>query len=182
MTKKDLFDQWNTKTLGGSTKLSVDNFDLIQDPVHVEAANEPSLELVNLVGQATNTQSHSGPLGQTLIVETELTYTEVGAATGYKLHHRPAPGEIWQLIAVSALMSGGSSGMNLIIGPGVTNITTIESPYVLLAQESSSGQPIFDTLDGAVHFYDNTNAIIHGAYSLATGEEQKMFTLSVRVR
>jgi len=95
MTKKDLYDQWNTKTLGGSTKLSVDNFDLIQEPVHVEAPNESSLELVNLVGQATNTQSQSGPIPGTGAV-VSVTDT-VGTGSPVSILLAPGEGEAYEI-------------------------------------------------------------------------------------
>jgi len=104
MTKKELFDQWNTKTLGGTTKLTPENFDLIQDPVHVEAPNESSLELVNLVGQATNTQSQSGPISG------GGKYVEVAVSgTGHILIFQPDPGQVFVLMAGQIANTGSES-------------------------------------------------------------------------
>lgn len=151
MTKKDLYDQWNTQTLGGSTKLSVDNFDLIQDGVHVEAPNEPSLELVNLVGQATNTQSQSGPMPDTGRIE-EL----VSESSGIQTIFRPDAGEVYQLTGVSTGTSvnativlhlydgatrvelGQETGVNVVFNPFTMGVVYVDNNVYLAADYSSN--------------------------------------------
>jgi len=105
-----LFDQWNTKTLGGSNKLSKSDFDLIQDGVHVQEINKDALELVNLVGQATNTQSQSGPIGGTQHVYAH-SYTDGALAEIF------APGidEVYQLVAIQNTFRTGQSAIRFLI-------------------------------------------------------------------
>jgi len=91
-----LFDQWNTKTLGGTNKLSKSDFDLIQDGVHVQETNKDALELVNLVGQATNTQSQSGGIPGTAKL-IELDETSAGPFPFFI----PEEGECWQCIGAA---------------------------------------------------------------------------------
>jgi len=107
MTKKDLYDQWNTKTLGGSTKLSVENFDLIQDGVHVEAPNEDSLNLIQLIGEITNSRSSSGPIpGTTKIVSD----AQVGDATAAVVFRPDDDNSVWSLEGADVTHGGGGGG------------------------------------------------------------------------
>jgi hypothetical protein len=91
---RELFAQWNTKTLGGSTKLGVSDYELITDGVHVEVDNLAALEAKNTVGQATNLQSQSGPIPGTQTVITS-TVTDTGAVVLFT----PEIGEVWQYVA-----------------------------------------------------------------------------------
>ncbi len=96
---KRLLDQWNTFTAGGSTKLSPDQYHRIQDGVHISMENLDALELTNTVGQATNTQSQSGPIpGTGQVVETVDT---TGSGSPVSTLLTPKPGEAY-------LISGGT--------------------------------------------------------------------------
>jgi len=103
MTK--ILDQWNTKTTGGSNKLSVSDFELIQDPIHLEKKNYSALELVDLIGRITNNRSSSGPItGTTKIVASAYTGSAVYGYEAFK----PPVGEVWTLDAASVTHSGGA--------------------------------------------------------------------------
>lgn len=183
--ESELYDPLNTKTIGGELRLDVDTYENIQDNIHIEGVNRKLLELTDLVGRITNNRSSSGPIPGSGAVKTmTITHTEVGAATGYKTIFIPAKGEVWQLIAASSLMSGGSSGQGLIMASEEpSNITTPPSDYVLLNQESSSGQPIWSPLlYGADIFFTDTLFPILQGYSLATGESSEISMAVIRVR
>ena len=104
---RDLFSQWNTKTLGGSSKLGVSDYELITDGVHVEVDNLEALEAKNTVGQATNLQSQSGPIvGTQQIIQT--TYTSTGDEADF---FKPTEG-IWQIVGGDTVTAGGTGAIN----------------------------------------------------------------------
>ncbi len=96
---KRLIDQWNTKTAGGSSKLSVSDYHLIQDPIHIQDTNIDALELSNTVGQATNTQSQSGPMPGTH-ENVEVTDT-TGSGNPNGVLFQPEAGTVYQLVGAS---------------------------------------------------------------------------------
>ena len=99
---KRLIDQWNTKTAGGSSKLSVSDYHLIQDPIHIQDTNIDALELTNTVGQATNTQSQSGPLVGTAHI---VQITDIDAD---QILYQPTEG-VWQLMGGDILETNGAA-------------------------------------------------------------------------
>ena len=183
--ESDLYDPWNTKTLGGDLRLDVDTYENVQDNIHLERVNRQLLELTDLIGRVTNNRSSSGPIPGTGAVKTmTITHSEVGAATGYKTIFIPNKGEVWQLIAASSQMSGGSSGQGIFLASEEpSNITTPPSDYVLVNQESSSGNPIWSPLlYGADLFFTDTLFPILQGYSLASGESSEISLAVIRVR
>ena len=90
----DIIEQWNTKTLGGTKELTIIDFELIQDPSHLQKANYVALEVVDLIGRVTNTRSSSGTLpgtGQIL----KFTADTAGAGTTLLKH---GTGEVWSSV------------------------------------------------------------------------------------
>lgn len=182
---RELFSQWNTKTLGGSSRLGVSDYELITDGVHVEVDNLEALELKNTVGQATNTQSQSGPIPGTMkITTTAISYAETGAATGYKTMFVPNPGEVWLLVAASSSMAGGSSGQSILMGDSEpADLTTAPTTYVLVSQESSTGNPYWSPLlYGAPLYFDENIIPVLQVYSQTTGESSTFYGAFIRVR
>ena len=183
--ESDLYDPLNTKTLGGDLRLDVETYENVQDNIHVQGINRKLLELTDLIGRVTNNRSSSGPIPGTMkIVETEIAYSETGAATGYKTMFVPQSGEVWQFIAASSVFTGGSSGQSLLMGEGEpSDIVTPPSKYITVAQESSTGNPTWSPLIyGADLFFDENIIPILQVYSQTTGESSKFFGAFVRVR
>ena len=104
---RELFAQWNTKTLGGSTKLGVSDYELITDGVHVEVDNLAALEAKNTVGQATNLQSQSGPIPGTFAINQIVADTSGSKAGNLKI---ASAGEVWQLYGFCVAAMTGRSG------------------------------------------------------------------------
>jgi hypothetical protein len=136
----DIIEQWNTKTIGGSTKLSVEDFELIQDNIHLQERTYSALEIVDLVGRITNNKSSSGP-----IPDTQVLVEMVVTSAGYNTVFTPGIGEVWQYI-------GGSA--NTTTNP-VGNVTTeldiydsVNDRRVLFLDQSSSSSsdyPLVET-------------------------------------
>jgi hypothetical protein len=122
-----LIDQWNTKTVGGASKLSVSNYDLVSNPVHVQDSNIDALELINTVGQATSTQSQSGPIpGTGKIVVHEQTTNDVQTV------FRPDIDEVWAVLGADASAYGtGQNAATLFLSDG--------SADMVIADSSSAG-------------------------------------------
>ena len=146
---KRLIDQWNTKTAGGADKLSVSDYHLIQDPIHIQDTNIDALELTNTVGQATNTQSQSGPIVGTLALDAFQTDTDDDY---FEMFAPEEGGGIWSIIpqweidrADSVSFYLGTSGTKNIIRVAYFSTTApdignewlanihLEYPYILYA-------------------------------------------------
>jgi len=137
--ESDLYDQYNTKTLGGDTKLDVETYENVQNNIHLERTNRKLLELTDLIGRVTNTRSSSGPIpGTQKIIQT--TYTSTGDDADF---FKPDPGEVWQIVGGDTLGSGGTGtiGWNLLDSDG---------KFAFIFQTSISGQePIFQNTQNA---------------------------------
>lgn len=106
--ESDLYDPFNTKTLGGDLRLDVDTYENVQDNIHLESVNRKLLELTDLIGRVTNNRSSSGPIPNTAqVVNTNIT------TSGTNDVFVPEPGEVWQLSAAAS--SSGYTGISFLI-------------------------------------------------------------------
>ena len=96
--ESELYDPYNTKTLGGTTKLDVETYENVQNSIHLERTNRKLLELTDLIGKVTNTRSSSGPLPGTGKIEK----TNFTAATQSKIVASAQAGEVWQVMGACA--------------------------------------------------------------------------------
>lgn len=109
---KAILDQLQTKTVGAppsttgltgdqlpETVFDVDDFDLVKNQVTLQLSNLELLNVLNTVGQITNTQSQSGPIPKTGQV-TDLQV--VGENDGTYTLLQPGPGEVWEIQGGSA--------------------------------------------------------------------------------
>ena len=106
--ESDLYDPYNTKTIGGDLRLDVDTYENVQDQIHIESVNRRLLELTDLIGRVTNNRSSSGPIPNTQTVE-KVTLT----TSGNKNVFVPNNGEVWQLSAAGS--SAGYTGLTFLI-------------------------------------------------------------------
>ena len=153
--ESDLYDPWNTKTLGGDLRLDVETYENVQDNIHLEGLNRKLLELTDLVGRVTNNRSSSGPIPGTveLIAETFTT-------PGYKVYKTPEPGEVWQIMGVSVASTTGLSGSG-VVEVDIFNPTSTDRLIMAdFSFTSSSDFPIIETsVGGAVFFADENTQI-----------------------
>ena len=90
--ESDLYNPYNTKTLGGTNKLDVETYENVQNNIHLEKANRKLMELTDLIGRVTNTRSSSGP------IEVKRASVVIpGSEDSGVEFFRPDPGQIWQL-------------------------------------------------------------------------------------
>jgi hypothetical protein len=140
--ESELYDPYNTKTLGGTTKLDVETYENVQNSIHLERTNRKLLELTDLIGRVANTRSSSGPLpGTQILLDTDsITNSEI---TVYK----PEIGEVYQLVAASITTLDGASTMILKLSddtstPGAQIDTSNTTSDAIVLNE-----PIFITND-----------------------------------
>jgi len=137
---RQLFHQWTTKTLGGSNKLSVSDYELITDRIHVDVENLKAMELKNTVGQATNNQSQSGPIvgTATLILVESITNSLITA-------FKPDPNEVWQLYAANINTLDGATSMILKLYDDSTQVVIDSGTST--SGEMELNEPVFITSD-----------------------------------
>ena len=114
---KAILDQLQTKTVGAppsstgltgdqlpETIFDVDDFDTVKNQVTLQLSNLELLNVLNTIGQVTNTQSQSGPISGTA----KATATAVtGDSTGTTVF-APDTNQVWELDTASVTHSGGA--------------------------------------------------------------------------
>jgi hypothetical protein len=96
----NLYAQLRTSQLGTA---NVSSFDKVVDPVFVNSEYEDEMRRINLVGQASNLQSQSGPLMGTVGFKTNDFSADAIADV-----LTPAEGEIWRIYYPLAKCTAGS--------------------------------------------------------------------------
>lgn len=159
-----VYQQTTGKTL---QSLTVGNLDTISDPVFLDRNSEDELRRINLVGQASNLQSQSGPISgtQNLLDTDSISNSEITV-------HKPESGQVWQLVAASITTLDGASTMILKLNddtstPGV-QIDTFNST----SNPIELNEPIFYTSD----------VWLKVRTSDASGGNARLATSSIRVR
>ena len=97
--ESDLYNPYNTKTLGGDTRLDLATYENVQDSINVEKVNRKLLELTDLIGRVTNNRSSSGVIPGTGSIGTE-TITAADYANGVNCMS-PNEGEVLRLTGIS---------------------------------------------------------------------------------
>jgi hypothetical protein len=132
-----VYQQLSSEQLGSMSK---DNFDIANDPVFANASSEDELRRLNLVGQASNMQSQSGPIPGTGRVELYANTTSVTEADFFT----PSEGESWQLLAAQTkAFYTGQSSAELFISDGTTSVS-LDRPTSAY-YEFALGEPIYIT-------------------------------------
>lgn len=149
---KAILDQLQTKTVGpppSSTGLTgdqlpetifdINDFDQVKNQVTLQLSNLELLNVLNTIGQVTNTQSVSGPLPGTQEV---VNYVKTDS--GFSTIVEPGLNEVYQYQAGSVVSVSGGSG-------NITTEVSILDPdgnRVLIIDISSSGSsdyPVTET-------------------------------------
>jgi hypothetical protein len=150
---KAILDQLQTKTVGAppsttgltgdqlpNTIFNVDTFDQVRNQVTLQLTNLELLNVLNTIGQVTNTQSQSGPLpGQMEIVE-----TDVSSANTYVTVFTPAVNEVWQFLGFN---SRGAVGLSGTISYELDIFNPNTNDRLLLIDASSSSSSDFPLIE-----------------------------------
>ena len=161
MGLRDLFSQWNTKTVGGISKLGIDDYSLIQDPGHLEFANAKDIDAINAVGQATNLQSQSGPIPDTqFVLETD------GITNSHKTVYQPDAGQVYQLVAASIISLDGANNVILNIEDATTTTRVQIDTFNGTSNPMELNEPIF--ISNSAFLTTRTDTASSGNARLAT--------------
>lgn len=121
---KAILDQLQTKTVGApplstgltgdqlpETIFDVNDLDTVKNQVTIQLSNLELLNVLNVVGQITNTQSQSGPIPGTVDV-INFNSSSSGVAVGKtEAGFYSNPGEVWKIFAPSLSVGGGSGSI-----------------------------------------------------------------------
>lgn len=171
----DIIEQWNTKTLGGTNELTISDFELIQDPIHLQKANYSALEVVDLIGRVTNTRSSSGPLPGTGQI---LNFTADTAGAGTTLL-QPGKGEVWSIVGASYIVSGISGSINHLLY--LDDATGAVGGTVVISEKSSSDSgDNFGDVDYSPLHLDENMTLQYTFYGTCTSVSVRLACIRVR--
>lgn len=152
----------NTKTVGPplpstgligdqepATVFKATDFDQIRNQVNLEVGNIQLLDVLNTLGQITNTQSTSGPIPHTSAIKTSSQ-----TSTGNFIVFRPDSGQVWQVMAMSILPAGSGSyrGIGALVDEAGNAVELFDKSGTGTAESLDYDTPIFITRDVYLQF------------------------------
>jgi hypothetical protein len=159
---KSILGQTNTKTVGPpdpttgligdqepASVFKVSDFDKVRNQINLEAANIQLLDVLNILGQITNTQSTSGPIPNTSSIKVSSQ-----SSTGNFIAFRPDSGQVWQVMAMSLLPSGSGSyrGIGALVDENGNAVELFDKSGTGTAESLDYDTPIFLTRDVYLQF------------------------------
>jgi hypothetical protein len=188
---KAILDQLQTKTVGAppsttgltgdqlpQTIFDVADFETVKNQVTLQLSNLELLNVLNTIGQVTNTQSQSGPIPKTSKI---VTATATGSSQNVTFF-TPNPGEVWSIQGFAQNKTGtftaGVTGY-LIVDDG-NQSTSID--MAIRRINSSTADPQEDTDFGTPVFVDENMTVKYRAYSTGFGDSIEGQIYCVRVR
>ena len=168
--KSNLYRQLSSEQLGTASKT---NFDIAQDSIFLDSSSEDELRRVNLIGQASNLQSQSGPIPGTVALKASADITGSGL---YKTIFQPNEGEIWQLVDTNAQITNatGTVKLRLVLWDSAS------SAIVIIDKEDSSVTDEFVMQSPSPIFFDS-NVYLRG-WAQGTFDAVSYSAVVVRVR
>lgn len=154
--KSNLYRQLSSEQLATA---STDNFQIAVSPVFLDASSEDELRRINLMGQAANLQSQSGPFGQGQIVKITDT-TGSGSPSGDVFV--PEDGQVW--VIVGAQIGAMSANKCALALRDATNNQTVQ----VAAETSAFAQ--FDPVATGGHVFITKNLHLEYEFTSATGD------------
>ena len=128
------------------------DFDKVQNPVFIDPSSEDELRRINLVGQATNQQSQSGPIPNSMKIVT----TTIDSSSKITVF-QPEKGSVWQLQQASLTRDSGSGTTNIFIQyydgtneASALYVSTGSSELILTSDDNYAGNTYF--VDNGVYF------------------------------
>lgn len=185
---KAILDQLQTKTVGAppsttgltgdqlpETIFDVADFDTVKNQVTLQLSNLELLNVLNTIGQVTNTQSQSGPISNTGEIK-EITASTSGTLT---FGFQPNPGEVYQLygFCISSMTNRSGSVLHEIKIEDVNNNSRVE---ILDVSASSSGFPLIENGTQMPIIIDENLKV--GYEATGTFDDSTMKFVAIRVR
>ena len=146
-----ILEQLNTKTVGPpptstgltgdqlpETVFNVSTFDQVKNQVTLQMNNVELLNLLNTIGQITNTQSQSGP-----IPDTQSVIAITGITNSHKTVFEPDAGQVWQLVAASIITLDGAATMILNLNDSTSSQKVQIDTFNATSNPMELNEPIF---------------------------------------
>lgn len=140
----------------------VDNFDIVRFPVKLDSSSEDELRRINLVGQAANLQSQSGPIAGTM--KNEAVNLSAGSNGTFFV---PEEGEVWQVLDVAFNKGSGTGTGNYFVVYVDTENSDLEVPIQDSLNNGETAVQINDWPGDAI--YHTKRVQVRGRYTVASG-------------
>jgi len=164
MTK--ILEQWNTKTTGGSNKLSISDFDLIQDPIHLESKNYSALEVVDLIGRITHNRSASGPIPKTSQIKVASCDTSGDIVTAFQ----PGIGEVWQVVGAIGTAGSGTSGTIYLEVKLFDTVNSVRAEIISTSTTTGTDIPLTEITQNPIFIDENMRLEVEASGTFTTME------------
>ena len=187
---KTILDQLNTKTVGippsatgltddlvPDTVFDVDDFDNVKNQVTLQLSNLDALNVLNTIGQITNTQSVSGPIPDTsLFFESSITGS--GEPNG-KVVFTPPKGQVW---AINAIGVEKTTAGNVTYYVGLQDVTTSDNMFFVV--DTTGGSPWApDDEAGKMVYLDSNTRLYNYVFGTFSGSDEVLIKYNlIRVR
>ena len=186
---KQILDQLNTKTVGipptstgltadllPETVFDIDDFDRIKNQITLQLANLEALNILNTIGQITNTQSVSGPLPDTSFY-VESSVVASGAGNGKDVF-KPPKGQVWMVNSISTTENISGNGTVYVgLKDSVGNVS-----YFII--DTTSGSPWTPDDEAGKHVYiDSNQTLFNYVFGTFSGTDEVLISYNlIRVR
>ena len=164
---KAILDQLQTKTVGAppsstgligdqlpETIFDADTFDQVKNQITLQLTNLELLNVLNTIGQITNTQSQSGPLpDQQQMIQVDNT------DSNFITFFSPPKGQCWLYVAGSRNSAAGVSG-NVTTEVDIYNPNTdVRVLFIDMSSTSTSDFPLIETNPGGPIYISHPNVL-----------------------
>ena len=163
---KAILEQLQTKTVGAppsSTGLTGDQlpetvfnfttFDTIKNQVTLQLSNLELLNVLNTIGQVTNTQSQSGPIPGTMQVVSVSTTSSGTQVSGFT----PGVGVVWQLVGAISTSGSGLSGTVFLEIKLRDTVNGVTNEFISTSTTTGTDAPMTETTQNPVFLDHNIN-------------------------
>mgnify|MGYP003145899955 CR=1 FL=1 len=185
---KAILEQLQTKTVGAppsttgltgdqlpETIFDVDDFDRVKNQVTLQLSNLELLNVLNTVGQVTNTQSQSGPIPKTGEVKEIVATTSGTVVFGFQ----PNPGEVYQVygFSIGTMTNRSGSVLHEVRIEDVNNNLRVE---LIDVSASSTAFPLIESGTQTPIILDENLKL--GYEATGTFDDSTMRFVAIRVR
>lgn len=174
-----ILDQLQTKTVGAppsSTGLTGDqlpetifdlaDFETVKNQVTLQLSNLELLNVLNTIGQITNTQSQSGPIPNTFKIEVATTSTSGDIISAFT----PNPGEVWQLVGAIGTSGSGTSG-TIFLEVKLFDIKNSRRAEIMSTSTTTGTDiPMTETTQNPIFLDENTRLEVEASGTFTTME------------
>ena len=185
---KAILDQLQTKTVGAppsttgltgdqlpQTVFKTSDFDQVKNQVTLQLSNLELLNVLNTIGQITNTQSQSGPIPKTMEVKTISTDTSGSVVVVFQ----PPSGQVWQVVGAISTSGSGFSGTVFMETKLIDTVNSTTSEIMSTSSTSGTLVPMTETTQNPIFVDENIQLAVEAS---GTFTSVSFFVPMIRVR